>query len=247
MIPGIVASAASDGAAAGSVTFANVSLLCSFDGVDGATTTTDDSTYAHTATFNGNAQLDTAQFKFASGVSSALFDGTGDYISFPNHAAFLLSSNPFTIEFFWRPALLTSSRHLVGVWDTAGGSPEKSWRLRYSAAVGGLGFNYSTDGSTEADVAVVDPGFVINTWYHVCFERDTANDLRAYVDGVMLDKVAGFNADFFTSVKNLNIGMNPDTTSPYSGHIDEMRIVKGQAAYATDAGFTPPTSPYPRS
>lgn len=37
---------------------------------------------AHTITFHGNAQLDTAQKKF--GASSLLLDGTGDYLSIPD-------------------------------------------------------------------------------------------------------------------------------------------------------------------
>lgn len=54
--------------------------LLNFEGADASTTILDD--YGNTWTAAGNAQIDTAQFKF--GNSSLLFDGTGDYIGTPD-------------------------------------------------------------------------------------------------------------------------------------------------------------------
>ncbi len=52
-------------------------LLLNFNGTDGATTTTDASPSAHTVSFEGNAQLDTAAKQF--GTASLLLDGTTRY------------------------------------------------------------------------------------------------------------------------------------------------------------------------
>ena len=54
-------------------------LLLNFDGTDGATTTTDASPSAHTVSFEGNAQLDTAAKQF--GTASLLLDGTNDAVN----------------------------------------------------------------------------------------------------------------------------------------------------------------------
>jgi hypothetical protein len=59
-----------------SVADLSVVLLCHFDGSDASTTFTDEKGHALTAF--GNAQLDTAQFKW--GSASGLFDGSGDRV-----------------------------------------------------------------------------------------------------------------------------------------------------------------------
>jgi hypothetical protein len=37
------------------------------------------------------------------------------------------------------------------------------------------------------------------------------------------------------------------TSGPFLGNIDEVRITKGAARYASNSGFTVPTAAYPRS
>lgn len=46
----------------------------------------------------------------------------------------------------------------------------------------------------------------------------------------------------------LSIGGDGNTTNfNFNGWIDEVRITKGVARYASDAGFTVPTAAFPRS
>jgi hypothetical protein len=73
-------------------------VLLHFDGSDASTTITDSNSggSAHTWTAAGNAQIDTAQYKF--GGASGLFDGTGDWVTTPDHADFTLGSSDFTID-----------------------------------------------------------------------------------------------------------------------------------------------------
>ena len=75
-------------------------LLLHCDGTDASTTFTDSSSPAKTVTAVGDAQLDTAQFKF--GTASGLFDGTGDELTVTDHADFDFGTGDFTIEFFVR-------------------------------------------------------------------------------------------------------------------------------------------------
>ena len=77
-------------------------LLLNFDGTDGATTTTDASPSAHTVSFEGNAQLDTAAKQF--GTASLLLDGTNDAVNIAADNAFDFSDDNYTLECFVRPA-----------------------------------------------------------------------------------------------------------------------------------------------
>lgn len=71
-------------------------LLLHCDGTDGSTTFSDNGVTGHTVTANGNAQIDTAQSKF--GNASGLFDGTGDYLTIPDHADWNFGTGNFTID-----------------------------------------------------------------------------------------------------------------------------------------------------
>ncbi|TIQ46361.1 MAG: hypothetical protein E5X49_02025 [Mesorhizobium sp.] len=145
-----------NGAAIGDTFFAKAKLLLGFEGADGATSAADESPPQHAMTFIGDAQIDTAQFKF--GSSSCLFDGTGDYLSTPNSTDWDLStanSDQFTIDFQVRPGGGPFSG--LGIMGKAGGNGNFGW------------------------------------WW-----------------------------------------------------LDELRITKGVARYASDAGFTAPTAAYPR-
>jgi hypothetical protein len=72
-------------------------LLLHCDGSDESTTITDSSpTTAHTITAVGNAKLDTAIKKF--GTASLQLDGTGDWVTAPDDADFVLSGGIWTLE-----------------------------------------------------------------------------------------------------------------------------------------------------
>src|SRR5262245_43415513 len=66
-----------------------------YNGADASTTILDTNAGGspHTWTANGNAQLDTADFKF--GGSSLLLDGTGDFVDTPDHTDFTLGTSDF--------------------------------------------------------------------------------------------------------------------------------------------------------
>ena len=75
-------------------------LLLHCNGVDESTTFTDSSGGGvgspHTVTAVGNAQIDTAQKKFDTG--SALFDGTGDYLSLEDSDDWDFGTGDFTVD-----------------------------------------------------------------------------------------------------------------------------------------------------
>lgn len=211
--------------------------LLHFNGTDGSTTFTDES--GKTWTANGNAQIDTAQSKF--GGASGLFDGTGDYISTPDHADFVLGSGDWTFDFWIR-------------WNSTGGAGTYPNLIAQRAD----GNNYftifrSVDTNrltvTQIDGGVTRWNFRANwtpstgTWYHLAFVRNGATPL-IFVDGTSLTvtedtAISGKTAANIAA--SVTIG-EWNGTAVLNGWIDELRFSNGIARWT--ANFTPPTSAY---
>ena len=227
---------------AGSSAHALISLLLHFDGSDGATTTTDDGPDERTITLAGDAQLDTAQKKF--GTASLLLDGNGDLASAADHGDFDFGSEDFTAEGFFRISSLGNNT-FFSHWennDTGGQSfylvhfnGSNTLRFAYRLTTGLVEANYTWQPST-------------NTFYHIAVVR-YGTTLKVYIDGVAVISESVSTTSFITSEDPFRIGAFNDATtaSPtldwfFAGHVDEVRVTKGQARYI--ANFVPTTSAF---
>src|SRR5690606_22439209 len=84
--------------------FSNVQVLLGFDGVNGATSETDQSSYGRAVTFDGNSKLDSGQSRF--GSTALILDGTGDFISVPDSAELSVGTGDFCVEaWVWIPSV----------------------------------------------------------------------------------------------------------------------------------------------
>lgn len=227
--------------------FSSVVLLCGFNGVDGATSSSDESSSAKTLTFVGNAQLDTAQTKF--GSASLLLDGTGDRVTAADSIDWQLGSTnsaPWTVEAWVRWNVLdANNRGIMGQSFTG----TLGWTLTGSSTIGELNFSLSNSGSAY-DVSITTSGASMTTgvWYHVAADKDSSGKIRLYVDGVMRGSSTPANSAINNSTTQLAIGaQSSDGVADMNGWLDEVRITKGVARYASDSGFTVPTAAYPRS
>jgi len=214
-------------------------LQLSCDGTDAATSFPDDSCSGHTVTANGDAQVDTAQYKFS--TASALFDGTGDYLSIPDSDDWYMGANPVTIDFWVRfddvsdhiaffEQWVSSTEHCHLVWDTA--TEKIIWRIMSSGS-----YVVDLQGSWSP---------VVDTWYHIALVRGwngNINDWAICVNGLSIATLTDdspwpnfVGADF-------RIGYYGYATYYHSGWIDEFRVSKGAARWTAE--FIPDTSPYP--
>lgn len=222
--------------------WSNVVLLLDFEGTDGATSTTDESpTTPHAITFNGSAQIDTAQA--ATGNSSLLCDGTTDYVTAPDNADWDFGAGDFTVECYVRLATVKNSQ-FVAHWLAAGGAGTASWTLYYES--GALLARWYTAAGTLRTLSYTwTPS--TNTQYHLAWDRDATGKFRTYINGVRV-AVATYSAETLRNGSGLlQIGdLLGFAGYGLDGHIDGVRVTKGVARYATDSTFTPPTS-YPRS
>jgi len=212
-------------------------ILLHMDGADASTTFTDSNAggSAHTFTAAGNAQIDTADSKF--GGASGLFDGTGDWISTPDHADYTLGSGDFTIDGWIKPNA-TGQLNLAGQCDSAGTFPNMAWIILRNPS-NHLNLQVS-DGSAITGVTG-SASVVTGSWYHFAAVR-SGNSLLLFVNGI-LDGTTAFSGTVHDSANNLRIGAAGEvTTSTWNGWIDEFRLSVGVARWT--ANFTPPNSPY---
>lgn len=232
--------------AVGDPYFCNVVLLMGYEGANGATGApgmTDESPAAHGNALQvlGQAQISTAQFKF--GASSLLLDGNNDMISFFASADWSLGAGLFTVECFVRPAVTSSgTQFIVGVWGAT--VPNFGWILSKNNT--GLNFNVSTTGSDNLAILAGGTQQNVVAWHAVCVDYD-GSKYRLYEDGVMVASSAT-PRNIFASGQALTIGSNTGSSAFwYNGNIDELRITKGVARYASDAGYTVPAAAFPRT
>ena len=166
-------------------------------------------------TFNGDAQLDTAQKKF--GTASLLLDGAGDYLSVTSSSEFAFGTGAFTYDVHVRPATgaITGTSYILDQrsgsnTDTAAALYLENGQVRFS--VGG------TD--------VVTSGLLnlsANTWHHIAVVRSSTgtDGIKLYIDGV--ERGSATNATTYAA-KPINIGADWNGTNAFEGHIDELRV-----------------------
>ena len=166
-------------------------------------------------TFNGDAQLDTAQKKF--GTASLLLDGAGDYLSVASSSEFAFGTGAFTYDVYVRPATdaITGTSYILDQrsgsnTDTAAALYLENGQVRFS--VGG------TD--------VVTSGLLnlsANTWHHIAVVRSStgADGIKLYIDGV--ERGSATNATTYAA-KPIIIGADWNGTNAFEGHIDELRV-----------------------
>ena len=221
--------------------FNSVVYLSGFNGADGSTAVVEETGKAVLSAVNGNAQIDTAQFKF--GSSSLLLDGAGDYVSYADSDNYAFDAGQFTIETFVRFNAVTPGQTFVAKWN--GGTTVAEWAFWFDNT-SKLGFLFYDSGGVLRTCQLAWAP-VVNTWYHVAVDRDATGVVRLYVNGAMLTK-----ATLAQTMRNSNNPLQVGTILPHSsawylnGWLDELRITKGVARYASDSGYTVPTAAFPR-
>lgn len=216
--------------------------LLHFDGVDASTTFTDETGKVWTPA--GNAQIDTSQSKF--GGASGLFDGTGDYISTPDHVDLELAALDFTIECMFKCAAPTGLQsRIFGKNDSAGTVATASfWAYRHESLDVMVVNVFHSAGSTVSLVGTTQFTNLLNTgWHHMAVVR-VGTSLRLYIDGVLEDSdtLSGTINNNSNALTIGRLGEAVSATQEWIGWIDEFRLSVGIARYT--ATFTPPTAPF---
>lgn len=125
-----------------------------FGGADASTTFTDDT--GKTWAAFGNAQIDTSL-----GDQRGLFDGSGDYITTPNHADLVFGSGDFRIVFGQRYNSKSGFQTIISKGYASGQSPTNTGWLIQTGNGNGLINIYSQ--LTSSTLLLGEPALTINT------------------------------------------------------------------------------------
>lgn len=218
--------------------------LHGFPGTNGQTTTVDESRFAHPTTLNSNTQVSTAQSVF--GGTSALFDGNNDWLSTFNYAEYNIGSQEFPMEVWVRPNAIGAQQCIADKYAPSASASNWQWMLSILAS-GLVEFRY-WDAAGNARVTTTSTPISAGAWTNIMVDRDSTGKLRIYLNGTMRgsNTWTGADANFRSSTVAFIIGTTVNGTLDFAGYMDEWRWTIGKARYASDAGFTVPTAPFPR-
>jgi len=191
-----------------------------------------------TLTANGDAQIDTAQYKI--GSSSALFDGAGrDYIGVDT--VDIAATDDITIEGWVRFNSLNSVWNMIGAASTTNYFGVKQ---QVAGTTAWLGASWNGTSGTFYNNMVIPTFPSLNTWYHFAFVK-SGSTVTYFWDGTELTTVGGSSGTMASDKGFADINRIGDWTgsSGYEldGHLDEIRV-SDTARYSS--GFTPSTSAF---
>lgn len=217
-------------------------VLLHFDGPDGSTSFADSNVGGsdHTWTASGDAQIDTAESKF--GGASGLFDGTGDFISTPDHADFSLGSSDFTIDLWAKINETSGSFAAIANQSNSGvDASDTSFIIRRTS--GDVIQCRLSDGSSFTDISGTTQftDSLNNEFHHIAFVR-SGNTLMLFIDGTQ-EASTTFSGTVNNSSEPIVIGAHSSSgITPIDASFDEFRLSVGVARWTED--FTAPTQAY---
>jgi hypothetical protein len=215
-------------------------LLLNTSSTNGAQNNTfiDSSSNAFTITRNGNTTQGTFT-PFSQTGWSNYFDGTGDYLTIADNAAFDIGASEFSIEAFVYPNGSVNSDYIFGqvTYSTAAGS--------YVLWVNSTGYPtfYSTTGGTSATRNDITSSTLLplNSWSHICICR-SGTTLSLFLNGTRV-ATQTYSSTIFNATNTVAIGADAVGSGPFNGNISNLRMLKGTSAYdATQSTLTVPTS-----
>jgi hypothetical protein len=206
----------------------------------------DNSTNNFTVTRNGDVTVTanspfnpTAAWSATTNGGSGYFDGTGDYLTAPNNAAFNFGSGDFTLEcWVYRTSDADGKAILTYGWPSLSAPP-------FLIYWDGLNNRYSFFASSAStyDIAsgvIIGAAPPLNTWGHIAVTR-SGNTIRCFFNGVLGSTTTSSLALFNNTTQPLTIGAGSTGVNNFFGFISNLRVVKGTAVYTS--AFTPPTAP----
>jgi hypothetical protein len=201
---------------------ANTMLLMHFD----STPIIDSSSQAHTVTVNNSAAFVGSKF----GIGSAFFDGTGDYLSIPDHDGFNITENvvdTYTIDCWLKVDNLTKNMFYMSQSE----DNSNRWGLNHdgTSAVG-LSFIMVSGGITQIDMDS-NTKITDKDWHHIVFVK-VADVYSLYLDGNQIAYLQDTSIDTFAAdltIGTKGVGLGDD----FQGCIDEVRIQKSNPFSAT--------------
>jgi len=220
--------------------YSDAKLIVNFGGPAGGVVVADFSAAARTPTFRGDAVLKALSTPF--GVSAVRFDGSGDAVTFPNHADFQLGTSDFTIEAIIAQDDYTSGndKTVFGLWRTD--NSQRSIRLDITTA-GILTLLGSSNGTSSTTIVTADISALANLVWAQLAVRRVGNVFTLWLNGTQIG-TATTAFTFFAGTGLFNLGnfqTGATTWSPTAsmlGYMGGFRLTRASRSIALlDAGF----------
>ena len=164
-------------------------------------------------------------------TGSVSFDGDSDSLTVPASVDFTLDGQ-FTVEFWiYLNTIVLDTQHPSPItFSQSGGTNSGQIYLNTNN-------NFLSLWNGSSNVVTTGNGSITTgRWYHVAATRDSSDDCRIFLDGV-LKQTASSTHTFGNASGDLRIGSYNGTGGDVDGYISNLRILKGTALYTSD--FTP--------
>lgn len=217
--------------------------LLHFDGTPGSTTFTDDApgnSNTWVASGSGPVLADSSSGGFPKFGATYLLSGALTHIYCAAKPEFNLSSQDFTIDFWWwKP--LAGVYYLTGQTDSGATFAGSSFYIICDNA-GKIQFTVS-DGSSGTSVLSTTSIAVASVWRHIAATRN-GNVLRLFIDGIQEGGDVSFTWTVPNSLARLGIFSlgSYAPNNPAVGVFDEYRLSIGIARWTSN--FVPPAMAY---
>lgn len=169
-------------------------------------------------------------------LGSGYFNGTTDYVSYPNNTAFQFGTSDFTVEFWFYSAVAWSSQPAsCGIVGQKANDTTNGWVIyKDGGSPTKLNARFALQNNffTTSDV----PSF---QWVHYAVTR-VGTTLRWFVNGV-LDSTGTSSASITDASGTFYVGFSQTWSGYFNGYISDLRVVNGTGLYS--ATFALPTAP----
>jgi hypothetical protein len=174
--------------------------------------------------------------------NSVLFNGSNQYLSIPNNAAFQLGTGDFTAECWtYATSMPQSFARLLSVAGTWGGSNVGlEINISTSAApINSIEFTINGNNTTYFRIST-NSAISINTWYHVAVTR-LSGRIYCFLNGVLQTSSTSGASTNINGSGGVTVAAAIGGGAYWPGYVSNVRILKGTALYT--ASFTAPTTP----
>ena len=215
----------------------------------------DNSSNAFTITRNGDTSVQrfspfspTLAYTASTIGGSGYFDGNGDWLSFPDSAAFDigLSNNPFTIELWYYPLSLGDAILFGRGGGFAGWNSTTGWQYVIFPYTSSTSFYIQYwSGSALVNVTGAPPAsYGTNRWNHIAVSYN-GTSTAIFINGTRIATGAtGYGKPSSSNITQVGKSVVSAETNYANGYISDVRVVKGTAVYdPTLSTCTVPTAP----
>lgn len=228
--------------------FGNVLFLLGGEGERGYVDFKDDSSY-HRAISDGGtgsttpivvSNVDNGVFQ----EDAVRFRGAGR-MQVPDSNDWAFGTDPFTVEAWVKQSSWTVYQIIA---HRGSGTTDVAWSL---ATIGSGAIEFiGNDGSNTVQFNTPTTGVGLrawNNWQHLAVDRDATGKYRLYINGICRATSTSTVQNLKNISQPMTVGSDAVGNIQFVGHMDEIRVTRGVARYATDTEFLVPEKRFSRN